>query len=132
MRKSLVLAIMVCALASAAAAQSGGDSALFKELDDNGDGMIDREEFSLNKGAIFYRLDQNRSLKLERSETKLDRPQFQKYAGKDNVIDGGELFNMPAAGFEAFDQDHDRQISRSEFRQQLAALRSGTQTAEQK
>lgn len=132
MRKSLVLAAIVCALALPASAQSGGDAEMFNELDDNGDGAVDREEFSLNKGAILYRLDSNRSLELEQSETKMAPQIFRQYAGKDNVIDGGELFEMPAAGFEAFDQDRDSKITRPEFRRQLTALRAGTQTAEQK
>ena len=92
--------------------------------------MITPEEFSLNKGVILYMLDANHDLKIERNETKLSREQFGQYAGADGTLDGGDFFNLPSARFSAFDKNGDRQISRDEFRKQMAAIRSGQQTAQ--
>lgn len=128
--KTMVLAAALSALSAPAWAQSQGAN-FFKELDADGDGGIDPAEFSMYKGAIFYSLDQNRSLKLEKPETRLNAQKFRDYAGDDGVIDGMELFELPNARFEAFDQDGDRKISKAEFGRQIASLRGGgPQTAE--
>lgn len=126
--------ILALAISGQAAAQTQGDrdQSFFKDLDANGDGSIDREEFSLYKGAIFYAMDKNRDLKIERSETRLDADTFRKYAGSDGTIDSLELFDTPGAQFEAFDRNGDQRISREEFRQQLASLRAGPQSAERR
>jgi hypothetical protein len=126
-------AAAVLLLASAAAAPLHAEdrvAVFFKELDTNGNGMIDPDEFTLRKGVILYMLDANHDLKIERKETKLSAAQFQKHAGPDGTIDGGEFFNMSATRFSAFDKNGDRTISREEFREQMAVIRSGQQTAE--
>ncbi len=106
------------------------DAAFFKEMDTNGDGVIDRDEYTLRKGTILYTIDANHNLKIERKETKLSVSQFKQYAGADGVIDGGEFFDLPGARFTAFDKNGDNVITREEFRRQLAEIRSGQQTAE--
>lgn len=126
------IAAVLSALAVPAIAESREDQ-FFRELDTNGDGVVSPEEFTLQKGVILYMLDANHDLKIERSETKLSQQVYSQYAGKDGVIDGGDLFNLPAAGFNAFDRNGDQKITRDEFHQQLADLRGNTpQTAEQK
>lgn len=108
------------------------DTEFFREMDVNGDGFIDREEFTLRKGVILYMLDANHDLKISRNETKLPPDVFKEYAGPDGTIDGGELFNMKEVRFAAFDKNDDGKISYQEFRQQLAEVRAGPQAAEQR
>lgn len=129
--RTAALAAMISAQALAAIAESREDQ-FFHDLDSDRNGVVDREEFDVNKGAILYSLDKNRSLTIEQAETKLAPQQFSRYAGDDGVIDGLELFDMPGTRFEAFDQDGDQQISAPELRRQLASLRAGPQTAEGK
>lgn len=124
-----ILAVFV-ALQAVPAAGQGRDATFFKQLDQNGDGGIDWEEYTLEKGAILYSLDKDRSLKLEPGETKLPRDKFREYAGADGVIDGGEMFELPEIQFDAFDTNGDDTISPEEFRRRVASLRSGSQTAE--
>lgn len=101
----------------------------FRQLDMNGDGYVDPEEFSMQKGAIFYALDKNKDLKIEQSETRLSPQQFRQYAGEDGYINGMELFQLPEAQFEAFDQNGDKKVSKEEFRSQVNRLRSGSEAA---
>ncbi|MGE5548457.1 MAG: EF-hand domain-containing protein [Solirubrobacterales bacterium] len=126
----MVIVLVLAVPAMAAAQQKDAD--FFRMLDTNGDGVIDREEFSLQKGTILYALDKNRNLKIDQNETKLPPEKFDQYAGADHVIDGLELFTMPEAQFEAFDRNRDQQITLDEFRQQLAVLRGGPQTSTRK
>ncbi|MCR6632837.1 MAG: hypothetical protein NVV74_23880 [Magnetospirillum sp.] len=127
----VVLAIAVSAMAAAAHAQSR-DETFFRELDTNGDGVVDETEFTLQKGVLFYLIDKNHDLKIEQSETKLTREAFQQYAGPDGVVDGLDLFDVPGAQFQAFDRNGDQKITRAEFQRQLAEIRSGPQTAEKR
>jgi hypothetical protein len=129
--KAAVLATAFCALSISAHAEDR-DARFFHELDANNDGNISQEEFTLQKGVILYMLDKNHNLKIEREETRLSPEQFAQYAGKDGTLDGGDLFNLPAARFSAFDQNNDQKISLEEFRQQLARLRPGPQTAQER
>lgn len=121
--QSLALSLTLAAQAVPAAAQ--GRDAFFQQLDQDGDGNINHEEYTLEKGAILYSLDKNRSLKLEPGETKLPQEKFRQYAGADGVIDGGEMFDLPEIRFEAFDTNGDQTISLEEYRQQVASLRQG-------
>ena len=130
MIRMTALTVALLALAPMAAAAEDRSAQFFRELDGDGDGMVTPEEFTLNKGVILYMLDANHDLKVQRNETKLSAEQFAQYAGPDGTLDGGEVFNLPAASFSAFDQNGDRRISRDEFRQQVAEIRSGQQTAE--
>lgn len=125
------LAAVLLALPAAGQAQPR-DETFFQEMDANGDGVIDQQEFTLQKGVILYLLDRNHDLKIERNETRLTPDAFRQYAGTDGTIDGVDLFNMPAARFQAFDRDGNQTITPSEFRQQLADIRSGPQTAGQR
>jgi hypothetical protein len=125
----LALALALATQAVPVAAQDR-DKAFFKQLDQNGDGGVDLEEYTLEKGAILYSLDKDRSLKLEPGETKLPPAKFRQYAGEDGLIDGGEMFEMPEIQFGAFDTNGDRTISAEEYRRQVTSLRKGSQTAE--
>lgn len=125
------LAAMMSAQALGAHAEDRDDR-FFRQLDTNGDGRVDTEEFTLQKAAILYALDNNRNLKVEQAETKVAPGQFRQYAGEDGVIDGLELFELPEAQFSAFDRDGDHAITAAEFRRQVAGLRTGPQTAEEK
>lgn len=127
--RALALAVALSALPAAGHAQSRDDT-FFREMDTNGDGVIDQEEFTLQKGVILYLIDKNHDLKIERNETKLSPEVFRQYAGKDGTIDGLDLFNMPEARFQAFDLNSDRKVTYSEFHQHLVDIRSGPQTAE--
>lgn len=125
-----VLARGAAALLAAAGAMAAGPAraqvdvqSLFAEMDGNRDGFIDREEFSMNKGAIFYALDRNRDLKVEQDETALSPEAFQKYAGTDGVLDGLEIYDVPQTRFEAFDRDGNRKIGMQEFLDHIMALR---------
>jgi hypothetical protein len=130
MIRILALSVALMALAPVAVGAADRPSQFFRELDTDGDGMVAPEEFTLGKGVIFYMLDGNHDLKIQRKETKLSPEQFAQYAGDDGTLDGGDFFNLPPARFSAFDRDGDRQISRDEFRKQVAEIRSGQQTAE--
>lgn len=128
-RHVAALAAMLSALTlPAAAATSGND--FFRELDVDGDGFVDRVEFDTEKGAVLYAIDKNHNLKIERSETRMSPQQFRDLAGADGVMEGYELFDVPSARFDGFDQNGDQKISAEEFRRHLATMRSGPQTAE--
>lgn len=133
--RSLALAVILSALPAAIHAQertqARGDT-FFREMDTNGDGVISQEEFTLQKGVVFYLIDKNHDLKIEQTETKLTPDAFRQYAGTDGTIDGLDLFNMPGARFQAFDLNGDQKVTPAEFRQHLADIRSGPQTAEQR
>ncbi|HTH15379.1 MAG TPA: EF-hand domain-containing protein [Magnetospirillum sp.] len=116
---------MLSALALPAQAKEDADLRAFRELDENGDGYISREEFTLHKEALLYALDKNHDLKIERNETKLPPEVFKKYAGPDGTIDAATILTLPEAQFNAFDKNDDGKISLEEFRQHLAELRSG-------
>lgn len=131
MTRMTVLSVALLALAPmAAAAAEDRTAAYFHELDSDGDGIVTPEEFTLNKGVILYMLDANHDLKIQRKETKLSPEQFAQYAGADGTLDGADLFNLPAARFNAFDLNGDRKITFDEFRKHMAEIRSGQQTAE--
>lgn len=130
MTRMTAVTLALLALAALPAHAQDRQTTFFREMDTNGDGFVDEEEFTLRRGEILYMLDSNHNLKLERNETKLSPEQFRRYAGADGTLDGGDFFNLPSARFSAFDKDGDRQISRAEFRTQIAEIRSGQETAE--
>ncbi len=130
MTRMTALMVALLALTPVAIAAEDRSAQFFRELDSDGDGMISREEFTLNKGVILYMLDANHDLKVQRKETRLSPEQFAKYAGSDGVLDGGEFFNLPTVTFSSFDTNGDQRISREEFRKHVAEIRSTQQTAE--
>lgn len=132
MTRMTALTIALLTLAPMSAAAEDRSSQFFRELDTDGDSMVTPEEFTLNKGTVLYMLDANHDLKIQRNETRLSPEHFAQYAGADGTLDGGEFFNLPSAGFSAFDRDGDRRISRDEFRKQVAEIRSSQQTAEER
>ena len=130
MTRMTALMVALLALPTVAIAAEDRSIQFFRELDADGDGMISREEFTLNKGVVLYMLDANHDLKIQRKETRLSPEQFAEYAGSDGVLDGGEFFNLPSVTFSAFDSNGDQQISPDEFRKHVAEIRSSQQTAE--
>src|SRR5215470_7355082 len=77
---------------------------IFKRLDVNGDGKVTREEFTLEKIAVFTWLDTNQDNALEIEETKLSVKQFRAIdTNGDGKISDIEFVESKYADFSHFD-----------------------------
>ncbi|HLT03023.1 MAG TPA: EF-hand domain-containing protein [Geminicoccaceae bacterium] len=102
---------------AAAAAVDLGDS--FDILDDNGDGVIRREEFLRKKTEIFYRALTNLDLdqRLNPGDLNLTQDAFAEAdLDGDGKLSGSEFVQARFMQFDAMDADGDQEITEEEFR----------------
>ena len=97
---------------------------IFDLFDQNGDGVIDRAEFDVNKIYVISAFDANGNDEIDREESNISDENF-RLADKDGngSISGFEFLEAPFGKFEALDQDGDQLVTREEFRQFVEGLR---------
>jgi Ca2+-binding EF-hand superfamily protein len=91
----------------------------FEILDDNGDGVILREEFLRKKTEIFYRAltDLDRDQRLNPGELNLTPEAFADAdLDGDGKLSGAEFVQARFMQFEAIDANGDQEITSAEFR----------------
>jgi EF-hand domain pair len=94
------------------------DENAFKLLDENEDGAIDPAEWRRRSMAVFYVLDANADIELERDEVPgLSTELFDAAdQNKDGRLSGYEFNQADFVTFEAADADGDQLVTLSEFR----------------
>lgn len=103
--------------------------AMFKLLDGNGDGKIDRAEWIENKMAVFFVRDYNRDLKLSRDELPgLNKEAFDAAdLNGDGFLSGYEFNQAAFLKFDAVDLDKAGSVTEDEFLAFLTRLQTGKQ-----
>jgi Ca2+-binding EF-hand superfamily protein len=118
----LGLVVACCAIGSAtgqADAAVGDATEVFGILDENGDGVVTREEFTRMKTEIFYRalknLDQEQ--RLSPSDINITPGAFADAdLDGDGKLSGSEFVQAPFGQFDAIDANGDQKIEIEEFR----------------
>jgi len=87
----------------------------FQTKDRDRDVFIPRPEFQSGQGVILLALDRHKSVSLTSDELHLTREAFREVAGKDGVVDVGELFQSGTGSFDTIDANDDKQLSYDEF-----------------
>lgn len=90
---------------------------LFQLIDENGNGVIDRSEWSVRKMAVFYIRDANQDMRLSRNEVPGIGGDWFEAADddKDGFLSGLEFIQADFAQFEAFGANRDGNVTLDEF-----------------
>jgi Ca2+-binding EF-hand superfamily protein len=145
MKRLVVTLLVLGPVATAIAQETLRSNEHFKEIDQNGDGRINREESAAIEGFDFAKADTNEDLMLTRQEfaagmmESASREEANELSlaagGSDSVtfrqvdkngdgkIDLDEAASIDDFDFSAADADNDLEISRAEFRTALAEFR---------
>jgi hypothetical protein len=149
MSRLVVTLLVIGSVATAAAQETSRPNGhtdrdfIFKQVDQNGDGRINREESAAIEGFDFASADANDDLMLTRQEFAAEMAELTSReesslaaSGSDSVtfreadkngdgkVDLEEATVIDGFDFSAADADRDLELSRAEFRTALAELRS--------
>jgi hypothetical protein len=152
MSRLVVTLLVIGSVATAAAQETSRPNGhtdrdfIFKQVDQNGDGRINREESAAIEGFDFASADANDDLMLTRQEFAAEMAELTSReeakeaslaaSGSDSVtfreadkngdgkVDLEEATAIDGFDFSAADADRDLELSRAEFRTALAELRS--------
>jgi Ca2+-binding EF-hand superfamily protein len=115
------LALALGAIGTPAGALAADNSReIFDILDDNGDDVVTREEFSRMKTEVFYRAlkDVDRDQRLGPEEINLTPAAFADAdLNGDGKLSGAEFVQARFTQFEAIDASGDQEITFGEFRE---------------
>jgi len=120
--RTILAALAVAALASAAQAASHDRNTFIKEQDQNGDGVVTKDEFAATRGAEFARMDANKDGSLSHDEYVGDfkaRLETRLAASKDSAADKQEervrQLRQAEVRFGVLDSDKSGAITKAEF-----------------
>jgi Ca2+-binding EF-hand superfamily protein len=119
-RAMLLVVAAVLALGGRAtvpeAAEENSRRAVFQMLDTNGDGLVDRNEFEMNKVAVIFRKTVHREPILRIEETRLSPRMFNELdLNHTGTLDVHDVANAPMFQFTWWDRDQDGVIGWAEF-----------------
>jgi len=121
---ALALSSGILFWAAQARAQETLDS-IFARFDSNGDGVIDRTEYDLNKVLVIVAIDRNGDGNLEPGEVKISAENFAALdQNGDGKISGFEFVESPLGKFETIDANSDGQVTKEELQAYILKLRN--------